>query len=531
MRKAAERFGLLALGGVLTGLTLVLTDVGFLCFLTLIPAALVLLSIAQKEKFRSLFGYGFFFFMCFYLVVYHWFLTLYPLGFIDSITNGEALLIVLAGWIGLSLLQSLSGGLLFLLFGALCRTNTVKKYPLAKPFFAAALWVILEWSQTLGWWGVPWGRLAIAMTKYPFLLQNASLFGTYFVTFIIVAINFLLAYAILCAEKRKLVAVIAAGVALLNVASCGILWAVNSSNEGKSVKIAAVQGNIDTAEKWNSDLVYNIFDVYYKNTCDAASEGAEIVLWPETAVPLTLRDGSIAENYVSNAAKEAGVHLLAGAFTNDEEYNQYNSILSVSPSGKFGETVYSKRHLVPFGEYLPMQTVIEFLIPPVSELMRADILTAGEGANVIPVAGLDVGALVCFDSIYETLALESVREGATVLTVSTNDSWFMDSVALYMHNAQAQLRAIENGRYVVRAANTGVSSIISNRGEVMSMTDPYEETYIIGEIYEREGRTLYSYLGNFFVYISLFVTVVCFLCEIYFEKVLTKREKFDKISM
>ena len=107
MREEVKRFGLLALGGILTGLTLVISKIGVLCFLTLIPSALVLLKIANKERLRTLFGYGFFFFSCFYLVVYHWLLTLYPLDFIGEISKGEALFIVLAGWLGLSLLQSL----------------------------------------------------------------------------------------------------------------------------------------------------------------------------------------------------------------------------------------------------------------------------------------------------------------------------------------------------------------------------------------------------------------------------------------
>ena len=531
MRVEAKRLGFLALGGVLTGLALVLADIGFLSFLTLIPSALVLLSISQKEKLRALFGYGFFFFMSFYLVVYHWFLTLYPLDFITSVTKGEALLIVLAGWIGLSLLQSLGGGVMFILFGALCRTEIVKKHPLFKPFLMAALWVILEWSQTLGWWGVPWARLPIAFSKYPFFLQGASLFGSYFVTFLIVAVNFLIAYAMITARKRTIVSFVALSLVLANFVLCGVLWGIGGKNKGETVKVAAVQGNIATAEKWDSSLIYKIFDVYRKNTVSAASDGATLVLWPETAIPLTFVEDSIAEKYAISVAEESGATLLVGAFTNDKKDNQFNSILAVSPDGTVANTVYSKRHLVPFGEYLPMTDLVEFIFPPVTELMRADMLTKGEGANIITVGDAEIGALVCFDSIYETLALDSVREGATLLTVSTNDSWFMDSAALYMHNAQAQLRAIENGRFVVRAANTGVSSIISNRGEILLMTEPYDETYVLSEVYERDERTLYSYVGNLFVVLCALVTVMCFFCEIYFKKVLTKRDKIDTMSL
>lgn len=531
MRNELKRFLLLALGGVLLGLTLVISEIGFLCFFALVPSALVILKIVDKEKLKSLFGYGFFFFMCFYLVAFHWLLTLYPLDFVEGMSKAEALFIVLAGWLGLSAFQSLGGGLALVLFGAASRTKLVKSTPVVKPFLMAALWVVLEWSQTLTWAGVPWGRLPIALSDYPFLLQGASLFGSYGVTFLIVFVNLLLAYAILNTSKRTLCASVAAGLVIVNVAACGVLWAFGAKNEGDIIKIAAIQGNIETSQKWNKEMIFDILEIYENNTLEAAAAGADIVLWPETAIPLTVEEGSLAESYARDVARRSGAVVLVGAFTSDNKHNQYNSLLAVYPDGTIDKTVYSKRHLVPFGEYLPMKTFVELFFPFVKDLMRADILTAGKDANIIPIDNVSVGALICFDSIYETLALDSVREGADVLVVPTNDAWFMDSAALYMHNAQSQLRAIENGRFIVRAANTGVSSVISNRGEVLLITEPYEQTYIVGDVYSREGRTLYSYVGNLFVYLCAFVMVLCFLSEIYFGKVLTKRQKTDTMSL
>jgi apolipoprotein N-acyltransferase len=103
---------------------------------------------------------------------------------------------------------------------------------------------------------------------------------------------------------------------------------------------------------------------------------------------------------------------------------------------------------------------------------------------------------VCFDSIYDSLARKSVREGASLLTISTNDSWFTDSAALYMHNAQAQMRAVENGRYVVRAANTGISTAISAKGEVLDSLPPLVEGMVVCDVGVNTHTTLYSLTGN-----------------------------------
>ena len=111
-----------------------------------------------------------------------------------------------------------------------------------------------------------------------------------------------------------------------------------------------------------------------------------------------------------------------------------------------------------------------------------------------------IGSLICFDSIYEELSLRSVRDGAEIMVISSNDSWFFDSAAVYQHQVQAQLRAIETGRYFVRSANTGISTVLSPSGEILSWLDPLTEGYAVQEISAREGRTLYSILGNAFVY-------------------------------
>ena len=535
--KRTSRFLLLAVGALLTGLTLVKPVLGIIEWVSMIPAALALIVICSDERVRrrGLYGYGFFYFMCFYLVNYHWFVNLYPLDFIGGMTKGAAIAVVLAGWVGLSILQSLTGGLVFVLFGESVRGNLAKRFPPLGALFAAALWAIFEWTQTLGWVGVPWGRLSIGQTEWLLGAQSASIFGSCFVTFLIVVVNFLLAYAILYAPKRRLLALIAAGSFLCNTAF-GAVACLSYRDKGEPIKVAVVQGNISSQEKWDPSLDDRTFAVYEKYTAEAAEQGAKIVIWPESAMPYNIEDRPKIAEFVCRLAKENGVTILSGAFTYNEDRTELNSIFAAMPDGTLHETVYSKRHLVPFGEYVPLRPLVEVVFPPLADIsMLAEDLAAGEGAQIIRLDEADIGSLICFDSIYDELARDSALAGAEILAISTNDSWFLDSAALYMHNAQAKLRAIENGRYVARSANTGVSSVITPTGKVVDSLAALTEGQITAEVYVRESHTPYTYLGNTFVYLCIIFMIVWLayekICSHIYRKWLTNGVKSDKINI
>ncbi len=496
--KKYKRFLFLAAGGILTGLTLVFPVLGFFEWLTLVPVGIFLFALCDDEKLRKrgMYGYGFFFFMCYYTVVFHWFINLYPLDFIDGMTAWAAIVVVLAGCIGLSALQALFGGLLFLCVRSICRTKLMRERQGFRPFAIAALWAIYEWTQNLGWWGVPWGRLPIGQSKYIVGLQTASLFGSYFVTFLLVAVNMCVAYALINRKALRSMAICIAAVLLFNYGVGTALYFIPVDSQ-ETLKVAAVQGNIASNEKWSFSSTKKTLEVYKKYTLEAAEGGAQIIVWPETAFPYDIVEGEVYGRFCSELAREANAAILVGGFTYDEEENSYNSLICVLPDGSFHDVTYSKRRLVPFGEFVPMRGLFQTLIPPLAELvMSDDDIAAGEGAQIIDVDGVNIGSLICFDSIYDGLARSSTREGANFIALGTNDSWFTDSAALYMHNAQAQMRAIENGRYVVRAANTGISTLIDSKGNVLECLPPLEEGMIVGEVCVNTHRTLYSHIGN-----------------------------------
>ena len=508
------RFLLLFVGGVLTGLTLVLPVIGFIEWFTLVPVGIVLLirASAPEVRLRSLYLDGLVFFYSFYLTCFHWFTYLYPLDFVDGMTKTGALVVVIVAWFGLSLLQALLSATFFVLIGGLFRSRFCKKFFLSKLFLAGIAWAICEWSQTIGWWGVPWGRLPIGQTHYLWGIQNASWLGSYFITFMLVSVNFLLAYALLEIASSNVVrmcAGIALGLLVFQYASGAVIYLTTNVTAGEKIKVACVQGNISSSEKWNPDNNEKTLQTYKKYTEEAAEQGAELVIWPETAIPYDIT-GTMQyyADMFADMARENNIYLLVGAYVSDEENNSLNSLICFTPNGEMMDTVYSKRHLVPFGEYVPLRPLIETLIPPLAELvLSSDDITPGEGSQLIETdEGISLGGLICFDSIYEELTLESVQDGAELICLSTNDSWFIDSAALYMHNAQARLRAVESGRYVARAANTGISSIINSRGEILDELGALVDGVLICDVYATDKNTVWSVIGNSFVYFGI---VVC----------------------
>ena len=281
--------------------------------------------------------------------------------------------------------------------------------------------------------------------------------------------------------------------------------------EGEAVTVAAIQGNIASSEKWD-DKTNDTLDVHEKLTLAAADDGADLILWPETALPYVYSEGGRLDEYLTNLAEEAGVPILAGFFIQDEELNLYNVIGKVDPDTGMGDTFYKKRRLVPFGEFVPMRDLVMFLIPPLSQLSALDSdVTPGTDPELFDTVYGKMGSIICFDSIYESLVLDSVRAGANLICISTNDSWFKDSAAVYEHNAHAKLRAIETGRYVVRAANTGISSIITPTGEVTESLPPLVEGYILDEVYMISDNTLYTMVGNILILAAGVYVIALFL--------------------
>jgi apolipoprotein N-acyltransferase len=509
---------ILPLGGILFALTVIFPQIGSFEWIALIPALLAILTLIPDPtvKYRRLYGLGLVFFWPFYAVNFHWFFYMYPLDFAGMSRPASAVVVTVA-CLGLSLFQALGAALLFPLMGVATRGKWLSKHTILHPILFACLWTALEWWQAhSGWSGVPWARLAIGQAENVLSLQSAAIFGSYFITFLMVAVNGLLAYMFLHPSRRVLCAALAAGLVFGNMAFGAIRMAA-VKDMGEPVKVAAIQGNKGSLENWSFTTMDQVMEVYGELSREAAENGAELIVWPETCIPANIdRQGWVYE-YVTELSQECGVPILCGLFTRVAEGSDadYNSIVAALPDGTIHGTVYNKRNPVPFGEFVPFRDLVMTVIPPLAEINTlAEDIPAGADSVVMELDIGNVGPLICFDSIYERNALDSIGNGAQILAVSTNDSWFTDSRGVWMHHAQSQLRAIETGRYVVRSANRGVSSVINDRGEVLELLEPLKTGYVLEEAYLSDRVTVYSVIGNVFAYVCVAVCAAAILCPV-----------------
>lgn len=505
----AMRVALLIFSGALTGLTLIFPKLGFLQWISIVPMAVVLFDALRRTNtsMMRIWSYGLAYFASYYLVVYHWFLGLPSLEF-TGLGGTATILVMLLGWLGVSLLQSILGAFMIMAVAFIAKSRLAECCAWLKPITAGALWCIFEWSQTFFWTGVPWGRLPIGQSECLPMLRSSAFLGSYFVTFIIVAINFGIALMITERDKIKLCTALVSSLMAFNLL-LGSIAGLVYDNGGDDYSVAVIQGNIVSGEKWDMP-VQDILDVYIEQSFLVAQQGVDLIVWPETTVPITPDGNPNQASRIRSAAVMCEADILVGMFTRNDEETLQNSLVLFKRDGSVSEDTYSKRRLVPFGEYVPMRGLFEALIPPLTEVaMLEDDIARGTDSGLIDWNGTSLGSLICFDSIYESETLESVRDGAELLILCTNDSWFDGTAAMNMHLAQAKMRAVESGRYVVRAANTGISAIIDGQGRTVDELEPMTRGAMVCRVGTTSRVTLYGHVGNMWIYIAmLFVFVM-----------------------
>jgi len=278
---------------------------------------------------------------------------------------------------------------------------------------------------------------------------------------------------------------------------------IERTGDRQKITAQIVQGNISSYEKWDESEGKSSLEIYKALIEEYNDEKTDICVLPETAIPIGISRGSPTYNILQNLAANNNITLLTGIIYNDyDEDKRYNAIIAFDKNYDFIHP-YGKRHLVPFGEYLPLDKIVTKFFPFVSNISLFDsVLTPGESADIMTINGVNYGGLVCFDSIFPELARKSVKEGADILVVVTNDSWFRDSTAIYQHNAQSVLRAVENNRYVIRAANTGISMFVSNTGKILQKSNVLKREVLTEDIEIVKNKTVYTVFGDIILYLS-----------------------------
>jgi apolipoprotein N-acyltransferase len=365
---------------------------------------------------------------------------------------------------------------------------------------APAVWAALELARNHLLTGFPWVRLGTALHAAPALLQLASVTGVYGLSALLLSIAAAAAALASAPGRGAAIYAAAAAAAALGVAAAGSVR-LRAAPAGEPLPVACVQGNVPQDRKWDPEEAQAILDRHARLTEAAARAGARLIVWPESSMPFALRAYPSFARAVQDLAAGLDVSLLVGSLDRrpgDGGSATYNAAFLVDRDGRIA-AVYDKIHLVPFGEYVPWRRVLWWAGSLVEEV--AD-LRPGSGPGVLRgAAGLPpLGVQICYEIIFPELPRRAVGGGATLLLNITNDAWFGDTSAPHQHFAEAVVRAAETGRWVVRAANTGVSGLIDARGRVVARSRLGETTIVQGVAAACSARTPYGRTGDLFAW-------------------------------
>ncbi len=434
---------------------------------------------------------------CFFVgafpIIYSWFIELYPFDSF-SFTPLQGAIVVVLCIFGISLVHAAEISLVFTLSKLIPRNR-----PLLCPPFIASLFVICEWVLNIGPLKFSWATVAVTQTKFAPLLQNASLFGAYFITFIVVTFCGYLSLYILQRDQGSLRG---AAISLVLPLITGTILLCIPIDKHQEIDAAAVQGNALSNEKWDKNKLADIIDTYIELADEAAQNGAKLIALPESAFPTKFVPGGSIHTRLAKIASEYDCTIVTGALLFDEDGGKHNAMVAVRHDGGL-TNYYTKRNLVPFGETIPFEKLALKVIELLGMNYADSSHVEGTSADIIELDGIKYGGVICYDSIFPWTVRDSANAGADLLVIVTNDSWFKDSASLYQHVRHAALRAVENGRYIVRAANTGVSCFITPKGQIVAQTEPLVKDVTYSKVYTVESKTLYTALGDVPLYLGL----------------------------
>ena len=400
---------------------------------------------------------------------------------------------------------------------ALITRRIVMAYGRSALMAAPVVWVATELGRAYIT-SFPWELLGYSQVTVLPIAQLASLFGVYGLSMLVAAVSAALAFAAAgLRQDRKAGPYVqyAPAAAVLMIVLLVAAWgsrrvaASEWTRAGEPIRIGMIQGNVDQGQKWDVTRASAIFQDYLNLTRRAIREGSQLVLWPESSTPFLFEEDLPAANVVRTLAQQARVPIVFGSdqIERGRPDRYFNSAFLVRADGTTGG-VYRKMHLVPFGEYVPFQRLL-FFAAPLTE--QAGTFSPGLNPELLPVDGHRLSVAICYEVVYPDLVRQFVAGGSELLTTITNDAWFGPTSAPYQHFEQASMRAIEEGRYMVRAANTGVSGIVDPYGRVLERTDIFQTAILVGEARFLRTSTFYARHGDILAYASVVMTVALVL--------------------
>ncbi|HET7433430.1 MAG TPA: apolipoprotein N-acyltransferase [Thermoanaerobaculia bacterium] len=488
------RFTLAALSGVLFALAFPTYSLGWLAFLALTP---LLVAIVRARGTWEAFFLGWTSQAVAWLVMVPWVVR------VMSYYGGLPYVVGVALFVAMALYLGLFGGA----FGAIVKRLRVGERFLPWLFIPLA-WAAIEYARTYLLTGFPWNLIATAIVDSSSLIQLDRAAGPYLIGFLIVLPSAMLAWWITQrppAIARILVFGTLGIIALVWWGTGLVATKLVARPNGSPVTTAALlQPNITQQMRWDEANVVAIYRKMMEMTVDAAKHGAQVIIWPESTVPLSYTETDFFRQSIEETSRRLNVDIILGSVATDPARPRrlWNSAFLVSGGKTIGH--YDKIRLVPFGEYVPLRKMLFFAEKLVHEVGEFEF-----GTNDFPLTGrLKYGPAICYEIVYPQITRTQIRHGADVLVTITNDAWYDGTSAPAQHFAQARLRAIEGDRYLLRAATTGISAFVDPTGHVVESIPMGRNGIIYAQFQPRRTLTPYVRLGDWFAWLACVVVLI-----------------------
>jgi apolipoprotein N-acyltransferase len=497
-RLSAPHAVLILLSGLLLSLSFPLTDtftgLSWLAWVAIIPLGLAVRHSSPKQALWL----GWFTGTLAYTVILLWVIVVMQTYGRLPLVVSLLLLLLLAAYVGLYV------GL----FAAGWRWLDERR-PLWSWLLAPMLWIALEWLRGHLLSGFPWALFGYSQFRQLPLIQIADVTSVYGVSFLLVQTNVafvsvIKGFLVTRAEPSRtgvMARLLPLIVALLLVAvALGYgRWrmATVDASSTPGLRVGLIQGNIPQEVKWDPAMRQATLERYEQLTREAAAQGAELIVWPEASAPFIFDEEPDYQMAIRSLAIETHSYLLFGspAIAHGARVPALlNSAYLLNPDGTT-QARYDKRHLVPFGEYVPLGPVLGFVNKLVSGI--GDFIP-GSGPAPMDVKNHQLGVAICFEIIFPELVRQSAQSGARIIATITNDAWFGRSAAPLQHFSMAVFRAIENRAPVIRAANTGISGFIDADGRIGPHSGLFVEAALVDTIQVSPVRTVYTRVGDIF---------------------------------
>lgn len=359
--------------------------------------------------------------------------------------------------------------------------------------FSACMWVLLEYIRTYFLTGFPWMLIGYSQFKFTEIIQVAEFTGVYGVSFLIIFCNLCFYFWISMQKGNKYLYT-----ALALIITVSIFGAVRTYKfrffGDQEFTVAIVQPNIDQDKKWDQfykdDILFNL----KKYASEIAENKPDLVIWPEAVLPGFIPEDKQLYDITKYIVKTTGSFNIIGSPYN-ENYRQFNAALAFESSGDY-KAVHKKNHLVLFGEYIPLKTLLSKFF---GVLTQMGDFAKGEDTNIFDNGQIYAGATICSENFFPDISRNFVLSGAKVLTNHTNDAWFFNTAAPHQHFIMNIFRAVENRKAVIVSANSGISGIVEASGVIVEKTSSSQNVLLTGKFLQNDFKTFYTKYGDLFV--------------------------------